>query len=256
MNTLHERMVARLPKAAADRRWYEIKNQAGPVATIRIYDEIGYWGITADDFARELEAVTAAEIEVQINSPGGEVFAGVAIYNALRTHPARVTTRVDGIAASIASVIAQAGDHRVMVESAQMMIHEAWGLAVGSAADMREMADLLDRQCDVLAGIYANRSGRPVDECRERMRGESWLTDQETLDAGLADEIMRPARQPEDPAALTESRVRALIAEATDGLRTPPLPARDEDPVSDPLDEGTTTALRAMLDALSPEEEN
>ena len=153
---LREKMRDRRPKAATG-RWFDIRNATGPVATIRIYDEIGYWGVTADDLARELAAVTAPEIEVQINSPGGDVFDGLAIYNALRMHKAKVTTRVDGLAASAASVIVQAGDRRVMVKSAQMMIHEAWGLAIGPAAELREFADLLDMQNDVLAGIYADR---------------------------------------------------------------------------------------------------
>lgn len=257
MDPLHKRMLARLPKAR-ESRWYEMKNLAGPIATVRIYDEIGYWGVTAEDFASELSQVTAPEIEVQINSPGGEVFAGIAIYNALRSHPAKVTTRVDGIAASIASVIAQAGDHRVMLSSAQMMIHEAWGLAVGPARDMREMADLLDRQSDVIAGIYASRSGGDVAAFREHMAAEKWLTDKEAVELGLADEVVEPERKETTNVLVTELRlsddqVTELAAKFAAAL-IPPVPPEDTTPPSgERVDPELATRL---LDAITFPKEN
>lgn len=190
---LHDRMKARASKLSAVSKWYDISAAADAgVTVVRIYDEIGYWGVTADQFARDLDAVTTDTIEVQINSPGGDVFDGIAIYNTLRTHPANVVTRVDGIAASAASVISQAGDHRLMVEASQMMIHEAWGVAVGSADELRSFADLIDQQSDVLASIYASRSGGEVAKFRELMSAETWLTDQAAVDLGLADEVMTP----------------------------------------------------------------
>ena len=136
-----------------------ITNKAGPKATIRLYTEIGFFGVTADEFAEGLEEITADEIEVQINSMGGDVFDGIAIFNALRSHPAKITTRVDGMAASIASVVVQAGDERVMLTGSQMMIHPAFGFAMGDATDMRKLADILDRQTDIIAGIYTERAG-------------------------------------------------------------------------------------------------
>lgn len=215
-------------------RWYEIKNAAGPVATLRIYSEIGFFGVTAEDFAADLDQITASDIEVQINSPGGEVFAGIAIYNALRSHPARVTTRVDGIAASIASVIAQAGDHRVMLESSQMMIHEAWGLAVGPAGDMREMADLLDRQSDVVAGIYAARAGGEVAKFRELMANQTWLTDAEAVASGLADEVVAPERQePKNDLTVNVAAgldIDDLVARLTAALKIPSTETSEETP--------------------------
>lgn len=214
---LRARMRERFPKAGT--RWYEIRNQGGR-AVVRIYQEIGYWGVTAEDFATELAALTASEIEVQINSPGGDVFDGLAIYNALRAHPARVVTRVDGIAASAASIIAQAGDHRVMTQHAQMMIHEAWGVAVGPAQELRDFADLLDKQNDVLAQIYADRAARedrPAEFFRALMaQGDTYLTDVETVDHGLADEILVPDRKDAPApatAALDADEIRALIAD-------------------------------------------
>lgn len=176
------------------RQWYRIQNAAKEdEATIYIYDVIdSFWGVSAQDLVRELAGLKASTIHVRINSPGGDVFDGIAIFNALRSHPATVTTRVDGIAASAASVIVQAGDRRVMLSSAQMMIHDAWGLSVGNAEDMRSFAEHLDRQSDVIAGIYAERSDGARDEFRSLMRAETWLTDVEAVALKLADEIVKP----------------------------------------------------------------
>lgn len=205
---LHEQMRARAVKLPANSKWYEIQNADTATAVVRIYGEIGYWGVTADQFASDLGSLSAETIEVQINSPGGEVFDGIAIYNTLRTHPSRVVTRVDGIAASVASVIAQAGDHRIMVESSQMMIHEAWGVAVGPAADMRAFADLLDAQSDVIAGIYASRSGGKAEDFRELLAAETWLTDQAAVDLGLADEVLVPSS--------AQARISVAVASASE----------------------------------------
>ena len=175
--------------------WYSIANAAGPVAEVRIYDEIGFWGITADDFASELSQITADQIVVAINSPGGEVWDGVAIYNALRIHPASVTTRVDSLAASVASIIVQAGDVRQMVDSAQMMIHKAWGLFVGNADDARTMADILDQQDGILAAIYADRGKGTAADFLSMMADSTWLTAAQAVEHGLADAILTPKRQ-------------------------------------------------------------
>jgi ATP-dependent protease ClpP protease subunit len=207
---LRARLRARLPQGAG-RRGFDVRNANGATATIRIYEEIGYYGITAEAFAAELERITAGEIEVQISSPGGDVFDGIAIFNALRSHPAKITTRVDGIAASAASLIVQAGDHRVILESGQLMIHKSWGLAVGNADEMREFADLLDRQDINAAGIYANRSGGDADTFLQLMAAETWMNDQESLDFGLVDEIKSPPRQDSNGDRRTDSAsARAL----------------------------------------------
>lgn len=182
-----------------NRQWYRITNQAGGTAVVDIYDEIGYWGVMAAEFQRELSAITATEITVNLNSPGGEIFDGIAIYNALRSHPANVTVRVSSLAASIASVIAQAGDRIVMQSGSQMMIHEGSGLCMGDAADMRQMADLLDRQSDNIASIYAERAGGAPEEWRTRMRAETWFNAEEAVAAGLADEVEAPVRKEEQP---------------------------------------------------------
>lgn len=184
--------------AAHDRPdWFRIRN-AGDTAEVRLYDEIGYYGTSASEFADQVSALEVPRIDVRIHSMGGDVFDGVAIYNALRQHDAHITTFVDSIAASIASVIAQAGDDRVIVESGQMMIHNAWGIAIGDAAEMRRYADLLDKQTGNLANIYAARSGRPASDFVELMADDSWLDDAEAVTAGLADRVLIPERRNND----------------------------------------------------------
>lgn len=180
------------------RDWYRISNLGNSAAEVVIYDEIGWFGVTAEDFMAELRGLDVGEITLRVNSPGGEIFDGIAIHNLLRSHRARVTTYVDSLAASIASVIALAGDRVIMQPHSQMMIHDGSGLAIGNAADMREMADLLDRQSDNIASVYAERAGGTPEEWRERMRAESWFTAQEAVDAGLADEVAPTRQRPDE----------------------------------------------------------
>lgn len=177
--------------------WYRITNLGTGTAVIYVYDEIGYWGTTAGDLVNELselQGVTA--IDLHINSPGGEVFEGIAIYNCLRAHPATITTYVDGIAASIASVIAMAGNRIVMGPHSQMMIHEGSGLCIGDADEMRKMADLLDFQSNNIAGVYAARAGGTVEDWRALMRTETWYTAETAVEAGLADEVAETVTAP------------------------------------------------------------
>lgn len=181
------RPVAKLRQGRND--WYRIKAQSNGTAEIAIYDEVGYFGVTASDFLAELKALDVQRIDVRLNTPGGDLFDGVAIYNALRNHPAAVTTYVDGLAASIGSVILQAGDRRVAARASQVMIHDGHGLVVGNAADMREVADLLDKTSGMLAEIYADRAGGSADTWREAMLAETWYSGTEAVDAGLADAI-------------------------------------------------------------------
>lgn len=162
--------------------------QAETVAEVHIYDEIGYWGTSAKDFAQQLAELDVDRIQLRINSPGGNAWDGVAIMNTLRRHRARVEVTVDGIAASAASLIAMAGDHIVMNRSSQMMIHDTSGMAWGNAATMRETADLLDKLSDSYADAYAKRAGGTRSAWRDVMRAETWYTAEEAVLAGLADE--------------------------------------------------------------------
>ena len=184
-------LMARMagPRAAS---WLDVRNVADGKATIRLHDVIGdYWAMTTSaDVAATIDAIDADEITVSINSPGGNIFDGVAIYNALRAHPARIVTRVDGLAASIASVIAQAGDERQMMGGSQMMIHNAWGVAIGDAPDMRKMAEVLDHQNLVIAEIYAQHSATDAAELLDLMAAETWYTASTAVDSGLADVVV------------------------------------------------------------------
>ena len=185
--------------------WYSIANKSSSeVVDVYLYDEIGMYGTTAADFMRELSNIQTARLDVHISSQGGNIFDGIAIYNALRTHSAPVTTQVDALAASIASVIAQAGDKRLMLTGSQMMIHEATGgLNLGlNATAYRELADLLDKQTDNIAGIYAERAGGTGKKAHflSLMKDETWMTPTEAVSEGLADDVITPdVKKEEEP---------------------------------------------------------
>lgn len=180
--------------------WYRVVARDALTTEIMIYDEISDWGVTAYDFVSELRGIVTPNVTVRINSPGGSIFDGFAIYNALLSHPARVKTQIDGIAASAASFIAQAGDEIVAAEASTMMVHGGSGLCWGKAADMREMADLLDKLDGQMAQIYAQRTERPVDEWLAQMPLDTWYTSSEALVAGLVDRVEAPRAGDTEPA--------------------------------------------------------
>ena len=186
--------------ARPENRHLKVVNQDDGVTRIDLMDEIGYWGTTAQDFVDELLAIDSATIELHVNSPGGDVFDGVAIMNALADHPATVNVVVDGLAASAASYIALAGDTVKMNRASQMMIHDAAGMCWGNAADMETMKALLDRISDTIAGIYADRAGGEAEDWRDLMRAETWYSAVEAVDAGLADEAVSGPKSADEPA--------------------------------------------------------
>jgi ATP-dependent protease ClpP protease subunit len=190
---IHDTVEAAGGRAGRADSPYRIQARLGEdAADIFLYAEIGFWGIDAQSVVRDLSDLGAVStLNVHISSPGGDVFDGVAIYRALRDHPATVNVQVDSMAASIASVIAQAADEGrlVMARHSMMMIHEPWAFVVGDAADMRAMATALDKMGEQIAGIYAERAGGTRAEWRERMQAETWLSDEEAVALGLADAI-------------------------------------------------------------------
>lgn len=170
---------------------------------IYVYESIGGWfGMWAEDFIYELKQVTSSKINLRLNSPGGSVFEGIAIANAIRSHPANVTVYVDALAASIASVIAMAGDRVVMMPHSQFMVHNASGACYGDATEMTKMADLLDKQSLNIAKAYAEHTGGSLSDWQDYMSAETWFTADEAVEAGLADEVMpmKPAKQDSEPA--------------------------------------------------------
>jgi len=174
--------------------WYEIRARASG-AEVLIYDEIGAYGVTAKGFLAELGALPdGVPIDLRLNSPGGSVFDAVAIFNALQRHEGTITVWIDGIAASAASYIAMAGDEIVMPENAFLMIHDPSGLVMGTAEDMREMADTMDKIAGSMIRGYAARSGRSEEEIAALMTAETWFDAQDALAAGLATRMAEPVR--------------------------------------------------------------
>lgn len=168
----------------------------GTVATLRLYDPIDswgeYWGISAKEFARVLDELpeNTTEIRLLINSPGGEVFEGIAIMNALRAHKARVVAIVEGVAASSASFIAASADELVMMQNSELYIHNAWGIVIGDAADLRAVADDLENHFDRnIASVYAAKSGDTVEHWLAEMDKDRFLTAEQAVEEGLADRV-------------------------------------------------------------------
>lgn len=178
----------------SNQSWYAIKAKANDTAEISIYDEIGFWGVSAASFAQDLKNCgnNLKQINLHIHSPGGDVFDGIAIYNLLKNHPANVTVYIDGLAASMASVIAMAGNEVIMPENAMMMIHKPWGIQGGDAEDMRKYADLLDKVENTLIPAYANKTGKTPEELAEMLSAETWLNGKECVEQGFADKLAEP----------------------------------------------------------------
>ena len=169
--------------------WYNLKAAADKTPVLSIFDDIGAYGVSAKSFLNDLRTVTTDEVDVEINSPGGDVFAGLAIYNGLRASGKKINVKVLGLAASAASLVAMAGDTIEMPENAFMMIHNPWGFAMGGADEMRNTADMLDKICTGLVSTYAKRTGKTDQEITALLDAETWMTAQEAVDAGFATSV-------------------------------------------------------------------
>ncbi|MCP4963574.1 MAG: Clp protease ClpP [Actinomycetia bacterium] len=259
---------------------YQMANAAsrGGVAVVDIYGEIGWWGIMAEDFVPELRALDADSYEFHLSSPGGDVFEGLAIYQAILDLPGHVEMRIDAIAGSIASVIAQAGDHIVMGGRAQFMIHDAICGCFGNAAELRGTADVLDLQSANIADVYAERTGTgTAKQWRAAMTAGldgTWYTSAEAVEAGLADEVLKAGARGDDDdggaqarSIWTESLTRKFVAAtaARHGIGSgsgPPDPATGStstNPVrvtvatANPLEVAVTAAMLTDLTTPDPE---
>ena len=171
---------------------YQPRASVHEPAVLQIFDQIGEdWfggsGVSAKAFSQAMQDVGPGPLVVEINSPGGNVWDGLAIYNMLRGRQAPVTTRVVGIAASIASIIALAGDTVEIADASLFMIHDPSGMVAGTSEDMRKMANALDQHAEILAGIYVKRTGKTSAQIRAAMSAETWFTAQEAIQFGLAD---------------------------------------------------------------------
>lgn len=202
------------PEKSALEKWHPGVRAAveGDDNVISIYDVIGddFWtgeGVTSKRIAGALRRIGQQDVTVNLNSPGGDFFEGLGIYELLRQHPAKVTVQVMGLAASAASVIAMAGDEILISEVGFMMVHNAWALAIGNRHDMRQAADTLEPFDDAMAGLYAARAGVEKTEAAEWMNKETWFNGGQAVDVGLATGLL-PAAEVET----SNDSTRALAA--------------------------------------------
>jgi len=205
---------------------YSPRASANEPAVLQIFDQIGEdWfggsGISAKAFSDALQSVGPGPLVVEINSPGGNVWDGLAIYNMLRGRQAPVTTRVVGIAASIASIIALAGDSIEMAEASLFMIHDPSGMVAGTSDDMRKMANALDQHAEILAGIYTKRTGKTSAQIRAAMTAETWFTAQEAIQFGLADKSTEQLAMAAcwHPRAVTKTAPSQVVTNLERGIR-------------------------------------
>lgn len=216
-----------------NRKYYSMV-QTGNTATISIYGDITAYpfydnDVTADSLSKQLDRLTGvSEINVYINSYGGEVAEGLAIYNALKRHAAKVNTYCDGFACSIASVIFMAGDERIMNEASLLMIHNAWTLAQGNAAELRKQADDLDKMTQASITAYLNHSNLSEKEIKKLMDAESWLLPEEAMEYGFATAIVK-----DEQAHASQSAKMKLL----DIVKAARSAEDDENPEQEPQDE-------------------
>lgn len=167
---------------------YKIESKADE-ATVYIYDEISWFGISAEEFIKDLNDITAKTVHIRFNSPGGSVFDGIAVFNAIKQHKSKTISHIDGFAASISSVIALASDEVRMAENAFLMIHDPWSIVIGNADTMRDEAKLLDKVGGVIAKAYIDKTGKEEKEIKALMNAETWMTADEAKEMGFIDVI-------------------------------------------------------------------
>ena len=192
--------------------WYEIKAQADDEAEILIYDFIGWPFNDAGELVRALADMRGKKITVRINSPGGDVFDSMAIYNAFTSHDAKITTRAEALAASAASIILLAGKEVQAYQNAMLMIHEPLALVVGNQHEMREMADILAKVNENMVDIYTKQSSAGKKEVRDMLKAETWLTAKEAKEKGFIDTIL-------DGKAMKATFDLSMFANVPDELR-------------------------------------
>jgi len=240
----------------SDWLYYAPANAAGDPATVQIFDQIGEdWyggsGLSAKQFSDVLNEIGNGPLLVEINSPGGNVWDGLSIYNQLRGRKAPVTTRVVGIAASIASIIALAGDRVEMADAALMMIHDPSGMASGTSEDMRKMAEALDQHAEVLVGVYHKKTGRSAESIRAAMKAETWFTTAEALAFGLVDKPIKQLAMAAKwhPRAVTKTAPETVKNNLRRGLEQ-----YDEGLAGDGLEPATVTDAKSLVAGEAPTE--
>lgn len=208
VNTIAKRHAERAAlqgDANEQSKWFHFKNadEDGEEASLYIYDQISsWWGVGANDFVAALSEVDAKTLNVHINSPGGSVFEGFAIYSSLvdfaDKNGAKINIIIDGWAASIASVIAMAGDHITIGEHASLMVHKPWSGCMGNADDMRDEADVLDDIEEAIIDIYVARTNGDREKIKQWVADETWFRGKKAVDAGFADEVVSLKKKKSD----------------------------------------------------------
>lgn len=222
------------------RSWFSIKALSADKAEISIFDEIGYWGVTAKDFIAAFKGITAQNIDLFINSLGGSVFDALAIFNAVQASGKNVTVKVLGIAASAASYVAMSGTRIEMPENTFLFLHNPINSVYGNADEMRGMADVLDKIGASLLATYVRRSGKPEAEVKALLDAESYLTAQECLDLGLCDAVT--------PAILATAKFDTDRADVPANVLAIFAKAKPAQPLAEQI---TTLAARAGLGDLA-----
>jgi len=224
-----KRKVVRMLKNKGKKFW-NFKALDEKTGELTLYGEISdvtWWGdeITPKQFKEDLDTLGDIDVlNVYINSPGGDVFAGQTIYSMLKRHKAKVNVYIDGVAASIASLITMAGDKVIMPANAMMMIHSPWTIAMGNAQDFRKLADDLDKIRESMIVAYESKSALTKDEIIKIMDNETWLTAEECKEYGFADEI----EEAKQVAACVDEKYFAMYKNIPEELKKPPK-AKDDD---------------------------
>ena len=170
--------------------WYNIKSQASTnMVDVYLFDEIGAYGVTAQSFINDIKDYKKQSLNLHINCVGGDVFEGMAIYNVLKKRTQKTTIYIEGIAASMGSIIALAGDEVIMSENSLYMIHNAWGGTMGEASEMRKYADILEKLSNETADIYVKKTGLSIEIVKEMMNKETWMNANEALELGFIDAV-------------------------------------------------------------------
>ncbi|MFL1695621.1 head maturation protease, ClpP-related [Weissella kandleri] len=238
-------------------KFYNMSKSDEKIANVSFDGTIGedWWDTaskTAGDFRDELKELGDVEtINVSINSPGGSVFDGVAIYNMLKNHKAKINVVVDGLAASIASVIAMAGDTLTMNTGSMLMIHNPWTIAQGNSKDLRETADTLDKLRDNILSIYTDKTGLNEDDVKQLMDAETWLTSEEAFKQGWVDstneQIAVAASIDKDVAKFYQKLPDKLQAEAEANLN-------DEETPKSKFDDEYRQQIKAHIELINAQQ--
>lgn len=168
-------------------RAFNIENKGGDELEIDLYEEIGFWGVEASAFRNQIKDFKGSTINLKINSPGGDVFDGIAMHNDLVEHPAQVKVTVTGLAASAASIVAMAADEIEMGSASFLMIHNAWTIGMGDRHDFADLSGMLGKIDHALAQVYSRRTGKSAKAIQELMDAETWMDPADAINDGFAD---------------------------------------------------------------------